>query len=118
MIRTVKRDLNSIQPLLCSQTKALVPEFWEDADSFGLRIEFAQSVWNRYRCCSMLSLSCDCTEFSQSELALKLPQLSWLAQIAHAGMLKQLIQAETITAPAAGSKRETETLQLVSTEMP
>ncbi|MCE3604660.1 LuxR family transcriptional regulator [Massilia sp. P8910] len=112
---TVKHGLTSIQPLLWSQTKALAPEFWEDADSFGLRVGFAQSLWDRHGCCSMLSLSRDRTEFSQSELALKLPQLSWLAQIAHTGMVRHIIPAETINAPAALSRRETEILQLVST---
>ena len=29
---TVKHGLNSIQPLLWSKTKALSPEFWEEAD--------------------------------------------------------------------------------------
>jgi LuxR family quorum-sensing system transcriptional regulator SolR len=112
---TVKHGLTSMQPLLWSQTKALAPEFWEDADSFGLRVGFAQSLWDRHGNCSMLSLSRDRMEFSQSELALKLPQLSWLAQIAHTGMVRHVIPAETINAPAALSRRETETLQLVST---
>ena len=112
---TVKHGLTSIRPLLWSETKALAPEFWEDADSFGLRVGFAQSLWDRHGNCSMLSLSRDRMEFSQSELAVKLPQLSWLALIAHTGMLKHIIPAESLIAPAALSPRETETLQLVST---
>lgn len=112
---TVKHGLTSMQPLLWSETKALAPEFWEDADSFGLRVGFAQSLWDRHGNCSMLSLSRDRMEFSQSELALKLPQLSWLALIAHTGMVKHIIPAETMNAPAALSRRETQTLQLVST---
>jgi LuxR family transcriptional regulator len=112
---TVKHGLTSMQPLLWSQTKALAPEFWEDADAFGLRVGFAQSLWDRHGCCSMLSLSRDRIEFSQSELMLKLPQLAWLALIAHTGMVKHIIPAKTINAPAALSRRETETLQLVST---
>ena len=63
----------------------------------------------------MLSLSRDRTEFSQSELGLKLPQLAWLAQIAHTGMVRHIIPAEAINAPAALSGREKEILQLVST---
>jgi len=112
---TVKHGLTSMQPLLWSQTKAHAPEFWEDADSFGLRVGFAQSLWDRHGCCSMLSLSRDRMEFSQSELILKLPQLAWLALIAHTGMVRHIIPARTINAPAALSRRETETLQLVST---
>jgi LuxR family quorum-sensing system transcriptional regulator SolR len=112
---TVKHGLTSMQPLLWSETKELTPEFWEDADSFGLRVGFAQSLWDRHGNCSMLSLSRDRMEFSQSELALKLPQLSWLALIAHTGMVRHIIPAETMNAPAALTRRETETLQLVST---
>jgi LuxR family transcriptional regulator, quorum-sensing system regulator SolR len=112
---TVKHGLTSMRPLLWSETKELAPEFWEDADSFGLRVGFAQSLWDRHGNCSMLSLSRDRMEFSQSELALKLPQLSWLALIAHTGMVRHIIPAETMNAPAALSRRETEILQLVST---
>ena len=104
-----------MQPLLWSQTKALAPEFWEDADAFGLRVGFAQSLWDRHGCCSMLSLSRDRIEFSQSELILKLPQLAWLALVAHTGMVRHIIPAETMNAPAALSRREKETLQWVST---
>lgn len=112
---TVKHGLTSMRPLLWSDTKDLAPEFWEDADSFGLRVGFAQSLWDRHGNCSMLSLSRDRMEFSQAELALKLPQLSWLALIAHTGMVRHIIPIETMNAPAALSRRETETLQLVST---
>lgn len=112
---TVKHGLTSMQPLLWSETKEDAPEFWEDADSFGLRVGFAQSLWDRHGNCSMLSLSRDRMEFSQSELALKLPQLSWLALIAHTGMVKHIIPAESMNAPVALSRRETEILQLVST---
>lgn len=112
---TVKHGLTSMRPRLWSETKELATEFWEDADSFGLRVGFAQSLWDRHGNCSMLSLSRDRMEFSQSELALKLPQLSWLALVAHTGMVRHIIPAETMNAPAALSRRETETLQLVST---
>jgi LuxR family transcriptional regulator, quorum-sensing system regulator SolR len=112
---TVKHGLTSMRPLLWSDTKDLAPEFWEDADSFGLRVGFAQSLWDRHGNCSMLSLSRDRMEFSQAELAVKLPQLSWLALIAHTGMVRHIIPIETMIAPAALSRRETETLQLVST---
>jgi DNA-binding CsgD family transcriptional regulator len=40
---------------------------------------------------------------------------AWLAHIAHIGMARHIIPAETITAPAALSTRETEILQWVST---
>jgi LuxR family quorum-sensing system transcriptional regulator SolR len=73
---TVKHGSTSIRPLLWSETKALASEYWKDANSFGLRAGFAQSLWDRHGNCSMLSLSRDRMEFSQSELALKLPQLS------------------------------------------
>lgn len=112
---TVKHGLTSMQPLLWSQTKGLAPEFWEDADAFGLCVGFAQSLWDRHGCCSMLSLSRDCTEFSQSELIFKLPQLARLALIAHTGMIRHIMPAEEINAPSPLSRRETETLQLVST---
>jgi LuxR family quorum-sensing system transcriptional regulator SolR len=112
---TVKHGLTSLQPLLWSDTKDLEPEFWEDADAYGLRVGFAQSLWDRHGNCSMLSLSRDRMEFSQSELALKLPQLSWLALIAHTGMVRHIIPAATMKAPTALSRRETEALQLVST---
>lgn len=114
---TVKHGMTSIQPLIWSNTKELAPEFWEDADAFGLRVGFAQSLWDRHGRCSMLSLSRDSTELSQSELTLKLPQLSWLAQIAHTGLVRHIIPAEAINEPAALTKRETEILQWVSTGM-
>ena len=112
---TIKHGLTSIRPLLWSQTKELAPEFWEDADSFGLRVGFAQSLKDHHGNCSMLSFGRDRTEFSQSELALKLPQLSWLAQIAHTAMVRHIIPPEIIDEPPILTRREAEILQWVST---
>ncbi|MDQ1817530.1 LuxR family transcriptional regulator [Massilia sp. CCM 9210] len=112
---TIKHGLTSMGPFLWSQTKALAPEFWEDADSYGLRVGFAQSQWDRHGNCSMLSFSRDRTEFSQSELALKLPQLAWLAPIAHAGMITHINSDKIIETPTALTRRESEILQWVST---
>ena len=112
---TVKHGLTSMRPLLWSETRARAPEFWEDAYSFGLRVGFAQSIWDRQGNCSMLSLSRDRMEFSESELAVKLPQLSWLALIAHTGMVGHVIPAEIMNSPSALSGREREILLLVST---
>lgn len=112
---TVQHGLTSMQPLLWSQAKATAPDFWEDASSYGVNIGLAQSLWDRHGCCSMLSLSRDSMELSDSELALKLPQLSWLAQLAHSGMARHLVPSETIYAPGSLTPREIETLKLAST---
>ncbi|NHZ66478.1 LuxR family transcriptional regulator [Massilia genomosp. 1] len=112
---TVKHGLTSVQPVIWSTTKDLARQFWEDAASFGLRVGFAQSIWDSHGRGSMLSLSRDGTEFTQSELVLKLPQLSWLAHIAHAGMVRHIIPPEIIDEPPTLTGREREILQLVST---
>lgn len=114
---TVKHGLTSIKPVIWSETKNLAPQFWEDAASFGLRVGIAQSLWDNHGRCSMLSLSRDGTEFSQSELALKLPQLAWLAQIAHTSMISHIVPPEIIDKPPTLTTRETEILQLVSIGM-
>ncbi|MDM5181929.1 LuxR family transcriptional regulator [Massilia sp. DJPM01] len=111
---TVKHGLVSIQPVIWSTTKNLAPQFWEDAASFGLRVGVAQSLCDSHGRCSMLTLSRDSTEFSQSELALKLPQLAWLAQIAHAGMVRHIIPPELIDKLPILTTRQREILQLVS----
>ncbi len=110
---TVQHGLTSMQPLLWSKTKDMAPAFWEEAAAFGLNVGFAQSLWDRHGCCSMLTLSRDSMEFSSAELTLKLPQLSWLTQLAHIGMSRLLLPADVTQAPAALSPRETEVLKLV-----
>lgn len=112
---TVKHGLTSVQPVIWSKTKELAPQFWEDAASFGLRIGVAQSLWDSHGRCSMLTLSRDGTEFSQAELALKLPQLALLTQIAHTGMVRHIIPPEIVDKPPTLTRRETEILQLAST---
>lgn len=112
---TVKHGLTSMQPLLWANTKGMAPEFWDEAAQFGLNVGFAQSLWDRHGCCSMLTLSRDSIEFSSAELVQKLPQLSWLTQVAHVGMARLLLPPEATQAPATLSARETEVLKLVGT---
>ena len=46
---TVKHGLTSVRPFLWSETKALAPEFWEDADSFGLLWSNLPGHLNRWK---------------------------------------------------------------------
>ena len=111
---TIKHGLISMQPIEWSTSLQTAPEFWEDARSYGLREGIAQSMWDRHGCCSMLSLSRDGMEFTRDELTHKMPQISWLAQLAHTGMTRLILPKEVPETAADLSNREKEALKLAA----
>lgn len=115
---TVKHGMNSVLPLLWTDdVMQEAPEFWEDARSFGLGIGMAQSVFDRQGSCSMLSLSRDSLDFTQTELAEKAPKFSWLSQLIHTGMMRLILPKEVPETVARLTAREKEVLKLVAAGM-
>ena len=62
----------------------------------------------------MLSLSRDGMEFTRDELTHKMPQISWLAQLAHTGMTRLILPKEIPETAADLSSREKEALKLAA----
>jgi LuxR family quorum-sensing system transcriptional regulator SolR len=115
---TVKHGMNSVLPMLWSdEIMNEAPDFWEDARSFGLGVGIAQSVYDRQGSCSMLSLSRDSMEFTQTELAEKAPKFSWLSQLIHTGMTRLIFPKEIPETAANLTAREKEVLKLVAAGM-
>ena len=112
---TIKHGQNSVLPTLWSnKSLQAAPEFWEDARGYGLYEGVAQSVWDRFGCGSMLSLSRSSLEFTETELVEKMPKISWLAQLAHTGMCQLILPHEVPETAADLSKREKEILKLAA----
>ena len=115
---TVKHGMNSVLPMLWSDDAMKeAPDFWEEARSFGLGVGVAQSVFDRQGSCSMLSLSRDSMDFTQTELADKAPKFSWLSQLIHTGMTRLILPKEVPETGANLTSREKEVLKLVAAGM-
>lgn len=115
---TIHHGMTSVLPTLWSSPALqTTPDFWEDAQAYGLREGIAQSVWDRCGCGSMLSLSRSGLEFTQTELVEKMPKISWLAQLAHTGMARLIVPREVPESAADLSTREKEVLKLAAAGM-
>lgn len=109
---TVEHGMRSLLPVVWSDNLfATVPELWEDARSFGLKIGWAQATRDVNGLGGMLTLARSSEFISGIELHDKEPKMVWFTQMAHLGMSQFLA---TKMLPEAGvqlSSREIEVLQ-------
>ena len=88
---TVRHGAESLSPVLWSDDLfASVPELWEEARSFGLKVGWAQSSRDAHGVAGMLTLARGGEPLSDPELRAKGRMMSMLAQAAHVGMSRFL----------------------------
>lgn len=91
---TVRHCRKSQSPLIWSdQVFASAREFWADAQSFGLKIGWAQSSLDAYGGGGMLTLCRSSEPLSKAELDDKQMKMHWLANVAHTAMARATARA-------------------------
>jgi LuxR family transcriptional regulator, quorum-sensing system regulator SolR len=86
---TVQHGLRSTLPLLWTEAVfAGAPEFWSAAKSHGLCVGWAQCCIDNSGSRGMLTLARSHETFTAAELDAKNEKMSWLAQVAHAAMMR------------------------------
>ena len=116
---TVRHCMTSVVPVLWSETSIdPTSTFWENARAHGLYEGIATPVRDRHGACSMLTMSRDSLEFTQSELAEKMPKIALLSQLVHAGMTNLIFRTE-LPEISTGvlTKREKEVIKLAAAGM-
>ncbi len=83
---------------------------WEDAQSFGLRVGWAQSNLNTIGVGGMLTLSRSCGKLTKSELASQEPKWRWLTIISHL-CLSRIFVSKLADAQPGLTAREIEVLK-------
>lgn len=109
---TVWHGMRSLLPILWSDdTFASAHELWEDAQSFGLRIGWAQASRDVNGVAGMLTLARSDDALSAGEMQDKSLKMAWLAQVAHLGMSRCLIAKMMPEIEVKLSTREVEVLR-------
>jgi len=89
---TVAHGMRSVLPLIWSDGLfASCREFWEEAQSHGLRVGWAQSCHDARGVGSLLTLARSHDNLSPTELAENNLKMSWVAQLAHEGLSHLLL---------------------------
>ena len=89
---TVAHGMRSVLPLVWSDDLfTSCREFWEEARSYGLQVGWAQSCHDARGVGSLLTLARSHESLSPSELAENNLKMSWIAQLAHEGLSRQLL---------------------------
>lgn len=88
---TVRHGMRSLLPILWSDDAfASARELWEEAQSFGLRVGWAQSSRDVNGAGGMLTLARSDDPLSAGEMRDNGFKLTWLTQVAHLGMSRCL----------------------------
>lgn len=77
-----------------AHTFTSVPHLWEEAQSFGLRVGWAQSSFDRDGHIGMLSIVRSHEELSEREIRANDPLWRWLANVAHLELSKRLLRSQ------------------------
>jgi LuxR family transcriptional regulator, quorum-sensing system regulator SolR len=84
---TVLHGMQSLLPVVWSdELFADTPALWDGAQSHGLRVGWTQAILGPGGTRGLFTLARSSEAFSAKELARKNEKMSWLAQVAHAGM--------------------------------
>lgn len=109
---TVVRASRSTMPFVWTDELFVsARNLWEDAKAHGLEYGWAQSCRDVQGISGMLTLSRSQEDLSGIELQAKIPEMSWLVQLAHFGMSRCLIPSMLPEAEVTLSKREVEVLR-------
>jgi LuxR family transcriptional regulator len=109
---TVRHGMRSLLPVLWSDDVfASAHDLWEDAQSFGLHVGWAQSNRDMNGAAGMLTLARSGVALSAAELRHKGLRMAWLTQVAHLGMSQCLTARLMPEIEVILSSRETEVLR-------
>lgn len=109
---TVDWGMRSLEPLAWpGEMGANSPEFWEEAQAYGLGTGWAQATIGANGTRGMLTLARDGSPAEIRELRELSLKLSWLAQVAHAGMSRTLLKKSMPETAGKLSQREIEVLR-------
>lgn len=78
-----------------ARTFAAAPQLWDEAQSFGLRVGWAQSSFEPGGYIGMLSIVRSHQELSAGEIRANDPFCRWLANVAHIELSKRLLRFRT-----------------------
>jgi DNA-binding CsgD family transcriptional regulator len=91
---TVVHGSRSLVPQVWNaRTFVRVPQLWEEAQSFGLRIGWAQSCFDGNGRIGMLSIVRSHQQLSEREIRANDPFCRWLANVAHIELSKRLVRS-------------------------
>ena len=89
---TVQHGRRSRTPVVWSdELFASTPQLWTEAQSFGLRVGWAQSSLDANGVVGMLTLSRSKDALSASELEANEPRMRWLVNVAHLALTEALV---------------------------
>ncbi|WP_342616801.1 autoinducer binding domain-containing protein [Rhodoferax sp. GW822-FHT02A01] len=109
---TVLHGRRSQTPLVWSdQVFASVQKLWDEAQSFGLRIGWAQSTLDVRGGFGMLSLARSGEPLSKAELAAQEVKMRWLAHIAHLTLSRIFVGRQNAESHPHLTSREIEVLK-------
>jgi LuxR family transcriptional regulator len=109
---TVAHGMRSSTPVVWSdEFFAGVPEFWQEAQSFGLRHGWAQSRRDPEGTYSMLVLARSSPAIDAAELAEKEERIQWLVHTSHQAIKTACRDPEINNPPVNLSEREVEVLR-------
>jgi LuxR family transcriptional regulator len=109
---TVSHGIHSIKPIIWDDNVfASVPDFWEEAQSFGLQFGWAQSCRDVHGIAGMLTMARSGEPLLVDELRDKGLIMSWLAQFAHVGMSRIISNKLLPETDISFTKREIRVLQ-------
>jgi LuxR family transcriptional regulator len=78
-----------------AHTFTSVPQLWDEAQSFGLRVGWAQSTFDRGGHIGMLTIVRSDQELSEREVQANDPFWRWLANVAHLELSKRLLRSQS-----------------------
>ena len=109
---TVRHALKSTLPIIWSN-RLFEPalDMWEEARCHGLRFGWAQSSRDASGAVGLLSLARSTEQLTSLELVARQTQMSWLAQYAHAGMVRLLAAKLAPESQVTLTEREKEVLR-------
>lgn len=84
----------SVPQVWDAQTFTAVPQLWDDAQSFGLRVGWAQSTFDRRGHIGMLTIVRSSQKVSEQEIQANDPLWRWLANVAHLELSKRLLRSQ------------------------
>lgn len=121
--RYVAENYLSIDPTVAHGMKSVLPlvwsdkvfqdcrHFWEDANSHGVRVGWAQSSFDARGVAGLLSLARSEEQLSEAELRHNAPRMAWLVQLAHERMTSLLSAKGGTEEPVGLTAREIEVLR-------
>ena len=109
---TVAHGRQSQTPLVWSQEVfAATPDLWEESQSFGLRIGWAQSSLDAVGVGGMLSLARSSDPLTASELASQEVKMRWLVNISHLALSRVFVSEVVNESQPDLTSREVEVLK-------